>query len=139
MKLSANFTTEELKCKCGRCRVGQAREDYDESLLFHLQALRDLYGKAIRINSGARCPEWNANPKVGGKPNSAHLPLDDSFHSQHNKVRAVDVEVQGGQNRWDIVFLAREAGFRRIGVAKTFVHMDTAFGGPYVQDVIWVY
>lgn len=41
------------------------------ALMCVLEYIRDLYGSAIRVNSGYRCSELNK--RVGGVSNSAHL------------------------------------------------------------------
>ena len=66
-QLTKNFTLEEFECKCGAC----THLLLDLHLVEYLQFLRDSFETPIRVLSGARCPEHNAN--VGGSPRSRHL------------------------------------------------------------------
>ena len=61
-----NFKVLEFACKCGRfdCPHYGVKQELIEAL----QKLRDLIGEAIFVNSGYRCPWWNA--KQGGTKNS---------------------------------------------------------------------
>ena len=60
-RLSANFTRSELACRCG-CG-GIPPPDFIEAL----QQLREAYGKPMPINSGYRCPEYNAKVSSTGR------------------------------------------------------------------------
>ena len=131
MTLSDHFDTEEFVCACG-CGFGSNIEDIEPVLIQRLEHMRVFLDLPLQIQSGARCATHNA--EEGGKDNSAHLPSQDM-----GKCRAVDLLAIGGRKRWQYVHAAKHAGFRRIGVAKTFVHLDVAHGHPYVQDVIWTY
>ena len=131
MKLSDHFSTEEFECQCG-CGFGSRIEDIDPVLIERLEKMRVFLDRPMPVQSGARCVAHNADE--GGKDNSAHLPDQET-----GKCRAVDLGMMGGKKRWNYVDAAKHAGFRRIGLAKTFIHLDVAHGGPYVQDVIWTY
>ena len=48
-----------------------------------LQTIRDLYGKPIRLNSGYRCPEFNATISKTGPD------------GPHTTGRAVDIAISG--------------------------------------------
>ena len=65
-KLYPNFSETEFRCKCGKC----ANNPISENLVRKLQAVRLIYGAAITVVSGYRCPAHNK--KVGGAANSAH-------------------------------------------------------------------
>jgi uncharacterized protein YcbK (DUF882 family) len=96
----------------------------DENLVRMLDRARDIAGIPFQINSGVRSPERNA--EVGGVDTSAHL-------TGH----AVDIRCATSRHRFVMVCALIEAGFRRIGCAKTFIHVDTDPDKP--QDVIWTY
>lgn len=125
----SKFTTEEFACKCG-CGLGSQQEDISRDLIDKLDMVRMMYGKPMIVESGARCQEHNA--KSGGEPDSAHLP-----HTETHQCRAVDIRVSGGVERFELVRLALKVGFKRIGVAKTFVHLDVAWDLP--SPVLFVY
>jgi hypothetical protein len=76
------------------------------------------------IYSGMRCQKHNE--RVGGVPDSAHT-----------KGVAVDVKCHSSRGRFAIINAALSAGFTRIGVAKTFVHLDVDLSLP--QQVMWTY
>ena len=65
-QLSKNFRRAEFACPdaCGYSAV-------DPGLVEGLQALRDVVGRSLLINSGCRC--WKHNAVVGGTPASRHL------------------------------------------------------------------
>lgn len=63
--VSRNFKLSEFASKCGSYQVL-----IHPALLVGLQAIRDAYGRPIRIKSGYRTIGHNA--KIGGAPNSYH-------------------------------------------------------------------
>lgn len=78
------------------------------------------------INSGARSAYWNN--KVGGVSNSAHkMPT----------CKAADIKAPTIAIRNAIVQAAKEVGFKRIGIASTFVHLDN--DERKAQYVAWGY
>lgn len=78
------------------------------------------------INSGARSPYWNS--KVGGVSNSSHkIPT----------CKAADIKAPTKSIRNKIVVAAKLVGFKRIGVGKTFVHLDN--DSSKKQYVAWGY
>jgi hypothetical protein len=78
------------------------------------------------INSGARSPRHNK--RVGGVRSSAH---------QIPTCKAADIKTRTTAIRNKIVRAAKEVGFKRIGVGKTFVHLDNDSSKP--QYVAWGY
>lgn len=117
--LTKNFDRSEFACKCG---CGHDRIDL--ILVDRLQSLRDFYGEGIEIRSGCRCEIHNRNE--GGKEDSAHL-----------SGRAADLEIGNSHARFLILKGAIMVGFRRIGIGKTFVHLDIDITKP--NEVSWVY
>jgi uncharacterized protein YcbK (DUF882 family) len=104
-KLSRSFTLGELASKDGADIV-----IVHPALLIGLQALRDVIGKPIRINSGFRSIEWNKS--IGGASNSLHtLGL------------AADVVVDG-VTPIHIASIARDLGFGGVKAYPTFTHVD---------------
>lgn len=75
--VSKNFSRSEFACKCG-CGF----DAVDVDLLAGLQALRDLAGRSITINSACRCEAHNK--KVGG-----------ASQSYHKKAKAADIVIKG--------------------------------------------
>ena len=95
----------------------------DATFLQMLDTARDKAGIPFKITSGYRTESHNA--KVGGVANSSHL-----------KGYAADIACTSGSERWIIIDALIKSGFERIGVAKTFVHVDN---DPDKSSAIWTY
>ncbi|WP_299212647.1 D-Ala-D-Ala carboxypeptidase family metallohydrolase [uncultured Dokdonia sp.] len=100
----------------------------DRTLLRKLQLLEKRTGYRVlkNINSAVRSEFWNK--KVGGVSDSAHL---------ITKCKAVDIHAPTRAIRNLLVVQAYHLGFTRIGVGKTFVHLDVDTSKP--QYVAWGY
>jgi len=109
-RLTANFTKEEMACKCGKC--GSEGGEMDPGFMVKLQTLREAYGKPIHISSGYRCSTHNQ--AVGGAPNSYHL-----------SGRAADILIPKGEDRYDLVKnIIQLKFFRGIGIYDAWIHVD---------------
>jgi uncharacterized protein YcbK (DUF882 family) len=119
-QLSKNFTSAEFACKCG-CGF----DTPDPHLIHVLQRIRDDFKAPLVITSGCRCKAHNTT--VGG-----------ATTSQHVQGKAVDIKCLANNTRYKIVQLALKHGVKRIGLAKTFIHLDV---GDHTapQEVIWFY
>lgn len=84
---------------------------------------RGIAGIPFKINSGYRTKEHNSI--VGGRLGSSHL-----------KGCASDVHCNNSSNRTKILTALIQAGFRRIGIANTFIHVDCDNDKP---NAIWLY
>jgi uncharacterized protein YcbK (DUF882 family) len=94
------------------------------AFLLRLDELRERCDFPFKINSGYRTKDHNA--KVGGSPRSSHrIGL------------AVDIHCNDSARRFKIVSEAIKMGFSRIGIAKTFIHIDDDRAKS--QGVIWLY
>jgi uncharacterized protein YcbK (DUF882 family) len=118
-KLTKNFSEDELACKCGESHAFEMCQEF----LGKLQKTRDLYGKKMTVTSGFRCAAWNE--KQGGVASSKHL-----------KGMAADILVKTDRDRGELIMAAINAGFRRIGIAKSFVHLDSAESD---RVTVWLY
>ena len=110
-----NFDISEFACKhCGECHM-------DATFLAMLDNARDFAGVPFVVNSGYRCPEHN---KAVG-----------SLAPNHPAGRAADIACFDGPTRMRIIQGMIRAGFRRIGVQKSFVHCDS------MDDIesLWLY
>lgn len=112
------FKTDEFKCSC-------CNKVIVSGWLIHLlNKVRGTYGKPMIVNSGYRCKKHNK--KVGGKDNSAH-----------RRGTAADIKCTNSVDRFKIIELAYEAGFKRLGLEGSFIHLDVDEELP--QHVFWVY
>ena len=100
-----HFTKEEMACKCG---CGKA--DMQKRTMLRLDQLRARLGRPIRVTSAYRCADHNK--AVGGAPGSKHLTGE-----------AADLALTGN-DAFNGIALAIHVGFKGIGVAKTFIHVD---------------
>jgi uncharacterized protein YcbK (DUF882 family) len=96
----------------------------DHLFLDKLDNARYTAGVSFVITSGFRCSRHNA--AVGGVENSAHT-----------KGVAADISATDSVSRFKIIEALIDVGFTRIGIAKTFVHVDMDRSKP--GNVIWLY
>ena len=110
------FSLDEFKCPC--CGENNI------SLMFveQLDQARELAMVPFRINSGYRCESHDA--ALGGKGN-------------HTTGWAADIACSASLDRFRLVKSLLEVGFSRIGIGKTFLHVDDVDGKP--PEVIWLY
>ena len=96
----------------------------DQEFLLKIDRAREVAQIPFVINSAWRSVE--KNKEVGGKSNSSHL-----------KGLAVDISVTNSRQRFIGLKALIQAGFNRIGVAKTFIHVDDDKDKD--PEVVWVY
>lgn len=108
-------------------RVGCTRSQINDSSLERLDRAREIAGIPFVITSAYRSPESEVEKGRSG-------------HSAHTVGCAFDIKCLTNEARWHIVFGALAAGFKRIGIGSTFVHMDDLndlTGHPAPR--IWLY
>ena len=96
----------------------------DSGLLDMLEDARESAGIPFQITSSYRNAEYNS--KIGGSHNSAHL-----------RGKAVDISCVNSSARGKILNALFKVGFRRIGIARNFIHVDNDDSLP--QNVCWLY
>ncbi len=94
-----------------------------KEFLFVLDEAREFAGIPFIINSAYRSPEHPLSIK---NPSSSHI-----------KGLAVDIKATDSTTRFKIVKALIEVGFKRIGIADTFIHVDLDL--DKTQNVIWTY
>ena len=99
-------------------------KNISDILINMLDIVRKKYGKSVVINSGYRTPEHNA--KVGGASGSSHL-----------KGLAVDIACKNSTDRFKLINILLQVGFKRIGMGSTFIHVD--IDKDKSQNVLWTY
>lgn len=111
------FTDDEFT------RVGCSRSQICDESLERLDRAREIAGVPFVVNSAYRSPEFEVSKGRSGS-------------SAHCLGRAFDIRCRNSSERYSIVFGAVAAGFSRIGIGSTFVHMDdSSKSGP----CIWLY
>lgn len=116
------FTKAELACRCGKCG---GKEQMDEAFVMQLDRLRERLDRPLTITSGYRCP---LHPEEAKKDHPG----------AHANGTAADIAVSGGKERYKVISVAMELGFVGIGVANSFIHVDS--GHSYAaRPVVWKY
>lgn len=100
------------------------------AFLTKLDEARHLAGISFRINSGFRTAAHNQNlldnSKYKASKTSAHL---DGL--------AADISVRDSKSRYIVINALLLAGFCRIGVANSFIHVDLSL--TKTQNCVWTY
>jgi len=104
------------------CQETGNNEMCDE-FLEKLDELRHVCGFPFIITSGYRDPEGHSIEKAKKSPGT------------HSRGIACDIKVSNGNQAYAIIKYAQSMGFNGIGVAKTFIHVDTRETTP----VVWCY
>jgi uncharacterized protein YcbK (DUF882 family) len=125
MSGTKNFNADEFKCHCG-C----SENSVDMSLLYALQAVRDIIEIPMKISSGYRCVDHNKD--VGGADTSSHL-----------RGLAADIAVYNSSQAFILMRgIIISNRFKRIGYGKMnsgelVLHVD--IDSTKVQEVLWGY
>lgn len=124
MKLTANFSLEELTKSETALRLGLDNEPNDEQLAnlvalceCILQPVRDHFGKGVKVNSGLRT--LPVNRAIGSKDTS-----------DHTKGMAADIEIPGVANGDLAQFIVDNLEFRQCILE---------FYTPGIPDSGWVH
>lgn len=116
--LTDNFDRKEFACPC----CGQMI--IEPKFLGMIDFARVLSGVPFILNSGYRCPKHNR--EVG------------SESLNHISGRAADIACTDSQKRRKILKALIEAGFERIGIGKTYLHVDNMDETGAIR-CFWVY
>lgn len=114
------FKESEFK----KCSPSCSLQDMDQEFMDILDKLRELAGIPIVINSAYRTKAYE---KSKGRPGT----------STHCLGKAVDIRCNSNANRYKIVSAAMRLGLCRVGIGRTFVHVD--IDPTKSQNVIWHY
>jgi len=111
-----NFSKKEFDCQ----ETGENR--MQPYFLNELQALRDKFGRPMRVTSGYRSPKHSIEARKASP-------------GTHAMGCAVDISVHG-EERWVLLKLAFEMGrFHGIGIDKNFIHLDMYMS----RKAVWTY
>ena len=103
-------------------KIGSGQK-MDDKFVKMLDKARHIADIPFKINSGYRTAEWNE--RVGGRVGSSHL-----------KGVAVDIHCNNSGDRSVVLYALIKVGFRRIGIANTFIHVDS---DADKNDAVWLY
>tara|TARA_R110000823_G_scaffold186355_1_gene318685 strand:- start:30 stop:353 length:324 start_codon:yes stop_codon:yes gene_type:complete len=101
----------------------EIEDNMDEEFLQRLDQARAFADIPFIINSAYRSPNHPLSIK---NPSSSHI-----------KGLAVDIKATDNATRFKIIDALLFVGFKRIGIADTFIHVDMDYGKR--QDIIWTY
>jgi hypothetical protein len=132
MQLTKNFSLNEFLHSDKANDLG-IKEQYTppqfvldniDNLANQLQVARDILGEPMVFTSGYRC--LRVNKAVNGVLTSAHLSgmaVDIKFTSQDHAKKIIDAVIK--------------AGFKRIGLGWSFIHVDIDLTKPH--PACWLY
>lgn len=121
MKKCRYFVDKEFQ----RCIPPCSIEDMDDEFLYMLDSIRHEAGIPLVLNSAYRSPAYERSKGRSGT--GAHI-----------YGLAADIRCNDGRNRLKIMEAALRCGIRRIGVAKTYIHLDQGDRVGLPQN-IWTY
>lgn len=117
---SRHFSESEFK----KCSPSCSLQDMKQNTMNRLDTMRQLAGIPLVINSAFRPQAWERSKGRSGT-------------GAHTLGQAVDIRCNTDSNRWKIIDAAIKAGFTRIGIAKTYIHVDDS--QKHAQSVVWMY
>lgn len=109
------FNTEEFSCQCKNKECVEQKISIE--LIKDLTELREELGKPITITSGFRCSAHQKEVSESGVSTVV------AKKSQHEEGEAADCKFTGYTVAQVLPYA--EKRFKAIGVAKTFLHLDT--------------
>lgn len=112
------FKLDEFKCPC--C----GKNEIEMFFVLRLDKAREYAATPFVVSSGYRCQSHNK--AVDGSATSSHL-----------KGLAADIKVRDSAQRYKILMGLIGAGFNRIGMGETYIHVD--YDEAKQSNVIWVY
>ena len=115
-----NFSQTDFDTCSPPCKLS----DMNELFMDRLQEARTISGIPFILNSAYRLLEHELAQGRKGT-------------SSHTKGVAVDIAYKSGSECWKIVEALLFAGFTRIGIAKSFIHVDYDQDKP--KEVMWGY
>jgi len=110
-----DFTNAHPACKI---------ENMDSEFMLKLDRARENAGVPFIVNSAYRSEDYERGMGRDGT-------------SSHTKGLAIDIKAETSGTKFKIVKSLILEGFTRIGVAKTFIHVDNDFNKD--QEVLWPY
>lgn len=120
MITAKHFKESEFKACSPACSL----QNMQQHTMDKLDAAREKAGIPFVLNSAYRSPAWDKSKGRSGT-------------GTHTHGCAVDIRCNTNANRMKIVKACLEVGFTRIGIGKTYVHVDD--DSTHTQNVMWHY
>lgn len=114
------FSEKEFKACVPSCSL----QDMQQHTMARLDNAREIAGIPFVLNSAYRSVKWE----------KAHNRTGTGAHSHGC---GVDIRCNTSRNRLKIVMACLQAGFTRIGIGKTYIHVDD--DPEKDQNVMWHY
>lgn len=111
--VSKYFTASDFDCPCTRCSTTLI----DEDLPLRLEFLVSILKQKPSFDSAFRCPAHQEDLRAQGLQTAVGT-------STHEEGRAVDLKAHGFSGA-TLEIAARQVGFKAVGVAVSWVHVDT--------------
>ena len=106
------------------CTPSCSLQEMEQHTMDKLDAARSLAGIPFVLNSAYRSRAWETSHGHTGT-------------GAHTHGCAVDIRCNTSANRMKIISACLAVGFRRIGIGKTYIHVDD--DETQTQNVIWHY
>lgn len=126
MKVYPNFTSSEFDSP----DLKGSGENMEDEFMELLQEARTIADIPFRITSGFRTQAYHDDLGRRGYKTS-------KSRSAHQDGYAADIACTNSQTRWLIINSLLLAGFNRIGIGSTFLHVDN--GPKKTSNLIWTY
>lgn len=107
-----------------KCSPKCSIHDMDEDFMQRLDECRKVAGIPFVLTSAYRSAEHDRSKGRSGT-------------GAHTTGKAVDVRAVNSRSRFRIIAAAIQCGFTRIGIHKSFIHLDTS--ESHAQEVLWLY
>lgn len=115
------FNDEEFRKATPSCSLS----DMDEEFMKRIDEARLKAGVPFIVNSAYRTVKYEKKHKRTG-------------NSMHTKGKAMDIRCITNDVRYRIICSLIDSGFRRIGIGKTFIHVDSGYPDA-TNPIIWLY
>lgn len=126
---SKHFEFKELACK----KTGEAK--FGGDFISALDALREVYGKQMIVNSCARSKIHNDEIE-GSSKHSMHV-YDFPYHNTGGCI-AIDIAMTDAVDRAKLIKLALATDWT-VGISKTFLHLDRRATVLKMKQLVFLY
>lgn len=106
------------------CSPSCSLQDMKQTTMSKLDTAREIAGIPFMLTSAYRTPEWDKSKGRSGT-------------GAHTLGQAIDIRCTTSMDRFLVVNALLKAGFKRIGIAKNFIHADDS--ERHDQEVMWLY